>query len=178
MEQAVLAAECGCKYISPFVHELKAFFDESYDDGGANLALCVEVQQYYKRFCYPTKVKAAGLLSVGEAKQLAGVDAITIAPDLLRTLASEAVEEDVSLLTKDKTLKCELDRLTYVDDEAAWKEAFAKANNGRGLRNTTQVDSRDLMVDQNTDYTKAIDIFREYQNKAEQLMLAKSAVEV
>lgn len=29
MEQAVLAAEAGCVYIAPFVHELKAFFDES-----------------------------------------------------------------------------------------------------------------------------------------------------
>lgn len=27
MEQAVLAAEAGCMYVAPFVHELKAFFD-------------------------------------------------------------------------------------------------------------------------------------------------------
>lgn len=29
MEQAILAAEAGCVYIAPFVHELKAFFDET-----------------------------------------------------------------------------------------------------------------------------------------------------
>ena len=29
MEQAILAAEAECIYISPFVHELKAFFDET-----------------------------------------------------------------------------------------------------------------------------------------------------
>lgn len=28
-EQAALAAEAGCKYIAPFLHELKAFFDET-----------------------------------------------------------------------------------------------------------------------------------------------------
>ena len=28
-EQAVLAAEVGCYYIAPFLHELKAFFDDS-----------------------------------------------------------------------------------------------------------------------------------------------------
>ena len=28
-EQAVLAAEAGCEYIAPFLHELKAFFDDS-----------------------------------------------------------------------------------------------------------------------------------------------------
>lgn len=30
MEQAILAGEVGCAYIAPFVHELKAFFDETY----------------------------------------------------------------------------------------------------------------------------------------------------
>ena len=30
MEQVILAGEVGCAYISPFVHELKAFFDETY----------------------------------------------------------------------------------------------------------------------------------------------------
>lgn len=29
MEQAILAGEVGCTYIAPFVHELKAFFDET-----------------------------------------------------------------------------------------------------------------------------------------------------
>ncbi len=29
LEQAILAAEAGCTYIAPFVHELKAFFDET-----------------------------------------------------------------------------------------------------------------------------------------------------
>ena len=29
MEQAILAAEAGCAYIAPFVHELQAFFDSS-----------------------------------------------------------------------------------------------------------------------------------------------------
>ena len=29
MEQAILAAEAECVYIAPFVHELKAFFDET-----------------------------------------------------------------------------------------------------------------------------------------------------
>ena len=44
--------KCGCMYISPFVHELKAVFDEAYEDGGANLALCVDAQKYYKQYSY------------------------------------------------------------------------------------------------------------------------------
>ncbi|KAL8730464.1 MAG: hypothetical protein Q9181_004661 [Wetmoreana brouardii] len=162
MEQAILAGECGCMYISPFVHELKEVFDESYNDGGANLALCVESQHYYEHYSCSTRVKATALLSVSEAKALAGVAAITIPPDLLRTLASrEVVGEDVaelSLFTNDKPNK--LDKpvhRTYVDDETSWREAFSKVNDSKGLRNTID----------------AIDAFREYQVKGEQLMLAK-----
>ena len=146
IEQAILAGECGCMYISPFVHELKAVLDDSYDDGGANLALCLEAQQYYEHYSYSTRVKAAALLSVAEAKGLAGVAAITIPPDLLRTLAStEVTEEEVdelSFFTKAKHSKVDQPlRRTYVDDETSWREAFSKAIDGKGLRNTNDVRS-------------------------------------
>lgn len=29
MEQAILAAEAGCVFVSPFVHELRAFVDDT-----------------------------------------------------------------------------------------------------------------------------------------------------
>lgn len=78
-------------YVSPFIHELKAVFDESYDNSSTNLALCVEAQRYYEYYTYSPRVKAAALLSVTEAKELAGVSSVTIAPDLLRTLTSTEV---------------------------------------------------------------------------------------
>lgn len=144
LEQAVLAAECGCMYIAPFVHELKAFFDESYDDGGANLVLCHEIQQYYQKHKYPTKVKAAGLLSLDEAKALAGVTTVTIAPDLLRMLAATPMgEKDVygqSLFREDNGIEeNKLERKTYVKDEGGWRQAFAKAYDGKGQWKTIEV---------------------------------------
>lgn len=86
------------------------------------------------------------MLSVKEAKQLAGVAAITISPDLLRTLAStEATKEDIdrlSLFTKNSYHKQGgPEHQTYVDDEAAYRVAFAKAYDGNRLQNTKEVDS-------------------------------------
>jgi len=143
-EQAILAAECGCMYIAPFVHELKAFFDESYDDGGPNLVLCYEIQQYYERHNYDTKVKAAGLLSVEEAKALAGVTSMTVAPDLLRTLsiteANEANIDDMSLFRKSNTTEeARLERKSYIEDEKGWREAYEKAYDGKGRWKTDEV---------------------------------------
>ena len=143
MEQAILAAECGCKSISPFLHELKAVLDE-YDDGAPNLALCREAQEYYEQYSHSTKVKAAAMLSVQEIKTLAGVASMTIPPDLLRTLAStQSAEEDVdqlSLFTSNKNPNVDkLERPAYLEDEKAWKEAFVKAYDGKGERNTFEV---------------------------------------
>ncbi|KAL8993176.1 MAG: hypothetical protein Q9169_006548 [Polycauliona sp. 2 TL-2023] len=182
MEQAILAGECGCMYVSPFVHELKAVFDDSYNDGGANNALCVDAQQYYEHYSYSTRVKAAALLSVREAKELAGVAAITIPPDLLRTLAStEVVAEDIdeiSLFAKAKqSEKSRPERRAYMDDETAWREAFSIAYDGGGLRKTNEV--RPLLscnvLKLLTNIIKAIDAFREYQIKGEQLMREKES---
>ena len=132
-------------YIAPFVHELKAFFDELYDDGGANLVLCHEIQQYYKKHSYPTKVKAAGLLSVDEAKALAGVSSVTVAPDLLRTLdRTPATGNDIekSSLFRQGTVVDEglLARKTYVKDEQGWRDAFARSYGGKGEWKTHEVD--------------------------------------
>ena len=137
-------------YISPFVHELKAVFDENYDDGGANLALCLEAQQYYEYYSYSTRVKAAALLSVAEAKGLAGVAAITIPPDLLRTLAStEVLGQDIdelSLFAQSTRSKGDKPvRRTYMDDETLWREAFSMAYGGKGSRFTGEVHSPLLM---------------------------------
>ncbi|KAL8864616.1 MAG: hypothetical protein Q9198_009752, partial [Flavoplaca austrocitrina] len=109
---------------------------------------------------------------VAEAKGLAGVAAITIPPDLLRTLAStEVLGQDIdelSLFTNGKPSKGnELERRTYMDDETSWREAFSKAYDGKGSRLTGETSS--LL----TNTTKAIDAFKEYQIKGEQLMLEK-----
>ena len=143
-EQAILAAECGCTYIAPFVHELKAFFDTSYDDGGANLILCYEIQEYYKRYGYATKVKAAGLLSVEEAKTLAGVTSMTIAPDLLRMLATiDVVEAEVNATSifepESQIPGSRLLRRTFIDEENVWRDSFKKAYDGKGEWKTGEV---------------------------------------
>ena len=131
-------------YIAPFVHELKAFFDESYDDGGGNLVLCHEIQQYYQKHKYSTKVKAAGLLSLDEAKALAGVTTMTVAPDLLRILATTQTDEQdlygLSLFRDDNMIEeNKLERKTYVEDERGWRQAYTEAYDGKGQWKTIEV---------------------------------------
>lgn len=115
-----------------------------YDDGGPNLKLCSEAQQYYKEHKYATRVKAAGLLNAGEAKQLAGVDSMTVAPDLLRLLSkTEEPEVDVanfSIFDKEtKTKEQEIEVKSFVHDEHGYRKAFARSYDGKGAWKTKEV---------------------------------------
>ncbi|KAL8873066.1 MAG: hypothetical protein Q9174_001404 [Haloplaca sp. 1 TL-2023] len=152
MQQAILAAEAGCAYVSPFTHELKTILDPTHDDGGANIILNQAIQAYYQQQNLATKVKAAGLLSVDEAKQLAGISSVTLAPDLLRELAStQELEDDLvkaSIFKGDKKSVVGEDTNTasYLDDETQYREAFAKSSNGKGEWRMKQVDLHLIVV--------------------------------
>ena len=124
-------------------HDDKAHIN-SYDDGGPNLNLCLEAQEYYKERQCVTRVKAAGLLNAGEAKQLAGVDSMTIAPELLRTL-SETHEAEIGIRhssiferkTKASGQTIEVQR--FINEERKYREAFARSYGGKGEWKTQEV---------------------------------------
>ena len=92
-------------------------------------------------------MKAAGLLTVMEAKKLAGVSSVTIAPTLLRTL-SETCEEEAeasgdSIFTRNPKRedgeRRYLETKSFLDNEVAFREAFAKGYGGKGEARTKQV---------------------------------------
>ncbi|KAF5618567.1 transaldolase [Fusarium sp. NRRL 52700] len=88
MEQAALAAEAQCTYIAPYVNELKVHFEAGYVDEHKAFEFCREAQAYYISHSFRTQVLAASLTSVDEVMQLAGIQHVTISPNLLNGLAS------------------------------------------------------------------------------------------
>ncbi|KAH8163068.1 hypothetical protein CIB48_g5180 [Xylaria polymorpha] len=159
LEQAILAAEAGCIYVSPFGHELRALLDEKrYPDDGPYLNVPLEAQKYYQTYSYPTRVKAAGLNRVEDVLLLSGVEAITIPVNVLKTLATTEADEETlkkkSLFNATEYQTLYLEKVSFIDDEDKYRKAFGKRDNGKGQERTTQ----------------AIEIFCEYQLKAEEVM--------
>ena len=91
-----------------------------------------------------TRVKAAGLLNAGEAKQLAGVDSMTIAPELLRTLL-ETHEAEIDITNSSifegetKASGQEIKVHSFVNEEKKYREAFARSYGGKGEWKTQEV---------------------------------------
>lgn len=127
MEQAVLAAEAGVVYISPFLNDLRATFDSSYvlfapprwrmtlmhrhvitsiQDPNPIFDIVVQAQRYYEQHSYATRVKACCAVNAEQILQVAGVHAYTAPADQLRELAS--MQEPVAKLVKRSRFKEEL----------------------------------------------------------------------
>ncbi len=93
IHQAIACAEAGVTLISPFVGRILDWYkkDTGKDYEGADdpgLKSVTTLYNYYKKFGYKTVVMGASFRNIGEIKELAGSDLLTISPKLLGELDS------------------------------------------------------------------------------------------
>src|SRR6516164_9860171 len=92
MPQAVRAAEAKVQLISPFVgriydwykKENKRVYTGPEDPGVQSVT---QIYDYYKKFGIKTEVMGASFRNVGQIRELAGCDCLTISPELMKELA-------------------------------------------------------------------------------------------
>ncbi|TWU77450.1 hypothetical protein ED733_006807 [Metarhizium rileyi] len=160
MEQAALAAAVNCTYIAPYVNELRVHFEKGYVDRDKAFDFCRQAQAYYARHSYRTQVLAASLTSVDEVMQLAGIQHITIAPQLLQELSSRDTSSwdgqlGAYLAQSPSDSRWEVTEFkAIVGDEASWRLAFTRSGFGAGEGKRIQ----------------AINYFSDFQEKIEHLV--------
>ena len=93
VHQAVACAEAGVTLISPFVGRILDWYkkDTGKDFVGADdpgVQSVTTIYNYFKKFGYKTVVMGASFRNIGEIRELAGCDLLTIAPKLLEELHS------------------------------------------------------------------------------------------
>ncbi|WP_419804994.1 transaldolase [Terriglobus sp.] len=93
VHQAVACAEAKVTLISPFVGRILDWYkkDTGKDYQGAEdpgVESVTKIYNYYKKFGYKTVVMGASFRNIGEIKELAGCDLLTISPKLLEELNS------------------------------------------------------------------------------------------
>jgi transaldolase len=94
LPQAVRAAEAKVQLISPFVGRIYDWYKKENkrdytgpEDPGVQSVQ--EIYTYYKKFGYETEVMGASFRNVGQIRELAGCDALTISPELMKELAAD-----------------------------------------------------------------------------------------
>jgi transaldolase len=98
VHQAIACAEAGVTLISPFVGRILDWYkkDTGKDYQGADdpgVQSVTRIYNYYKKFGYKTVVMGASFRNIGEIRELAGCDLLTISPHLLGEL--ESTQEDL-----------------------------------------------------------------------------------
>ena len=141
LPQAVRCAEAKVQLISPFVGRIydwyKAANKRDYvgaEDPGVQSVQ--EIYSYYKKFDYKTEVMGASFRNVGQIRELAGSDALTISPELMKELSGshEPLERK---LDPDKAKEADIQRLELDEKKFRWlfnENAMATEKTSEGIR--------------------------------------------
>jgi len=139
LHQAVACAEGGITLISPFVGRILDWYKKDTGktyEGAADPGVIsvTAVYNYFKKFGYKTQVMGASFRNIGEIRELAGCDLLTISPDLLAELDATVDELPKKLdAEKSKTMQIEkitVDKATFDKMHAADRMATDKLKEG------------------------------------------------
>src|SRR5438067_12212974 len=141
LPQAVRCAEAKVQLISPFVgriydwykKEMKRDYIGPEDPGVQSVT---EIFAYYKKFGIPTEVMGASFRNVGQIRELAGCDCLTISPELMKEL-SESTEPLERKLDPEKAKSAKIEKLELDEKKFRWMlndNAMAYEKTGEGIR--------------------------------------------
>jgi transaldolase len=139
VHQAIACAEAKVTLISPFVGRILDWYkkDTGKDYEGAEdpgVQSVTRIYNYFKKFGYKTVVMGASFRNIGEIRELAGCDLLTIAPKLLEEL--NATEGDLPRKLDPKNSqslqieKISIDEATFEKMHAADRMAHDKLKEG------------------------------------------------
>jgi len=141
LPQAVRAAEAKVQLISPFVGRIYDWYKKENkrdyigeEDPGVQSVK--EIYTYYKKFDIGTEVMGASFRNVGQIRELAGCDCLTISPELMQELAksTEPVERK---LDPEKAKSAKIDKLELDEKKFRWslnENAMATEKTAEGIR--------------------------------------------
>jgi len=141
LPQAVRAAEAKVQLISPFVGRIYDWYKKENkrdytgpEDPGVQSVQ--EIYTYYKKFGYKTEVMGASFRNIGQIKELAGCDCLTISPELMKEL-SESTEPLERKLDPEKAKSAKVEKLELDEKKFRWMlndDAMAYEKTGEGIR--------------------------------------------
>jgi transaldolase len=141
LAQAARCAEAKVQLISPFVGRIYDWYkkENKRDYVGAEdpgVQSVQEIYSYYKKFGYETEVMGASFRNIGQIRELAGCDALTISPELMKELAG-STEPLPRKLDPQKAKSAQVERLQLDEEKFRYllnDNAMASEKTGEGIR--------------------------------------------
>ena len=126
--QAVAAAEAGATLVSPFCGRVLDWYkkETGRDYFGAEdpgVIHVTAVYNYFKKYGFKTEVMGASFWNVGQVRELAGADLLTIAPKVLAEL--EAIAEELTPKLNDEAARALPIEKIVVDSKETFERLLA-----------------------------------------------------
>lgn len=126
LEQAITAAKNGIFLISPFIGRVTDAYKKKYSKEYSfseepGVLLVKNIYRYFRKFGLTTIVMGASLRSTGSCYELAGVDRLTIPPQIIEAMQNESVEVPLKLSIEESK------NLPLKEIQIEGKEEFDKA---------------------------------------------------
>ncbi|CCD24722.1 sedoheptulose-7-phosphate:D-glyceraldehyde-3-phosphate transaldolase NQM1 NDAI_0D04080 [Naumovozyma dairenensis CBS 421] len=123
--QAVACAEANVSLVSPFVGRITDYYKSKTgkdyppeDDPG--LKSVERIYYYYKKHSYDTVIMAASMRNIGQVKQLAGIDNLTLSLSVLDSLLNSHESIEKRLVPEDAKEKGD-EKETFINDESKFR---------------------------------------------------------
>ena len=128
LHQAIAAADAGATLISPFVGRILDWYkkDTGKDFAGADdpgVQSVTRIYNYFKKYGFKTEVMGASFWNVGQVRELAGADLLTIAPKVLAEL--EAIAEELTPKLNDEAARALPIEKIVVDSKETFERLLA-----------------------------------------------------
>ncbi len=148
--QAVACAEAGVTLISPFVGRILDWYSKNtgnkyIGESDPGVISVTKIYNYYKKFDYKTVVMGASFRNIGEIKELAGCDLLTISPTLLSEL-DDCNDKLTRKLDVETAKNTKLDKISLDEKQFRWQlneDQMATEKLSEGIRKFAD-DSRKL----------------------------------
>ena len=146
LPQAVASAEIGVQLVSPFVGRILDWYKKNNshkeilpkDEPGVQLVK--DIYNYYKKFNYKTEIMGASFRNIGEIKELAGCDLLTISPSLLNELEHTEGKLERKLWAE-KAKESKIEKINLDEKKFRWllnENAMATEKLAEGIRRFTE----------------------------------------
>jgi transaldolase len=162
LEQAILAHEVGCRFISPYLNELKAHFVPGFVDESKLFHVVKGIYDYYLAVGSNTQLLPASFRAVEDIFPLIGTPHMSIQPTIISELLNKTFPTDSGyeppFSPKSVSTVWTPQVLSFVNDEAGYKLTI----------NRKESVSRKIM--------EAINVFFEFEQKLEAIVKAAEEV--
>ncbi|KAJ5674126.1 hypothetical protein N7462_009565 [Penicillium macrosclerotiorum] len=125
MAQAITAAEAGVTCIAPYVGRIGDWFRAQglHQDEDMGVYRVQQMQNWIRKYNHRTQVMGASFRNINQAKNLAGVDLLTISPAILDDLDQD-LSKVIPQVTLETAQNANLGPVSYINDEGAFRWAF------------------------------------------------------